>query len=153
MKKLLLILLLLPLTAWGAETYEMDSMEVQFAHSMIRYANILRQREGLGRYKWDSCLEQAAANKAFDMYIREYRDHRPPGDDEIFRTVDDLGCEYDKATEHYTYGFQTPHDSYAWLKQSPDHHPGLVDPNHTKIGVGVFYGGGRDTITVTYYTH
>lgn len=117
---------------------------------IIRLTNIERQSTGLNPVTEDKLLDQAAAQKAADMFARDYWAHVSPIGTQPWAFISQAGYSYRYAGENLARDFSDPNSVVrAWM-DSPSHRENLLSGRYENIGVAVVDGnlGGRDTTLV-----
>jgi len=117
---------------------------------IIRLTNIERQSTGLNPVSEDPQLDQAASQKAADMFARNYWAHVSPIGTQPWAFISGAGYSYRYAGENLARDFSDPGSVVqAWMN-SPSHRENLLSSRYENIGVAVVDGTleGRDTTLV-----
>jgi uncharacterized protein YkwD len=120
------------------------------ASEIIRLTNVARENNGLLPVKLDAQLTNAAAQKAADMFARNYWAHVSPNGTQPWFFITESGYVYRYAGENLARDFSDPNSVVqAWLN-SPSHRDNLLNSRYQDIGVAVVDGNlqGRDTTLV-----
>jgi uncharacterized protein YkwD len=107
----------------------------------INQTNIQRQQNGLSALKENTLLNQAAMNKAKDMFAAQYFEHISPigkGPDGL---AEDVNYEYIAIGENLALGnFKNDEELViAWMN-SPGHRANILNAKYEEIGVAVLQG-------------
>lgn len=117
---------------------------------IVRLTNLKRAESGLGSLRFDSQLSAAAAQKAADMFAKNYWAHTSPTGTPPWYFISQSGYVYRYAGENLARDFADPVSVVnAWMN-SPTHRENLLSNRYSDIGVAVIDGslGGRDTTLV-----
>jgi hypothetical protein len=117
---------------------------------IIRLTNIERTNRGLLPLKMNNELNAAAAQKAGDMFAKDYWAHVSPTGTQPWFFITNNGYSYRYAGENLARDFSDPNSVVqAWLN-SPSHRDNLLNDRYQDIGVAVVDGKleGRDTTLV-----
>ena len=117
---------------------------------IVRMTNVERVNRGLSPLKLDSELSAAAAQKAADMFAKNYWAHVSPSGTQPWFFITASGYTYRYAGENLARDFSDPGSVIqAWLN-SPSHRDNLLNSRYQDIGVAVVDGNleGRDTTLV-----
>lgn len=117
---------------------------------VIRLTNIERRNQGLSELKLDPQLAAAAAQKASDMFARDYWAHISPTGTQPWFFVTQAGYDYRYAGENLARDFSDPAAVVrAWM-ESTTHKDNLLNGRYQDIGIAVVDGqlGGRETTLV-----
>jgi len=117
---------------------------------IIRLTNIERQNKGLSPVALDSALSAAAAQKAADMFARDYWAHVSPVGAQPWFFITGAGYSYRYAGENLARDFSSPETVIAAWMNSPSHRDNLLSDKYRDIGVAVVDGklGGQETTLV-----
>lgn len=117
---------------------------------IVRLTNVERANQGLGAVKLDGQLSAAAAQKAADMFARDYWAHVSPIGTQPWYFVTQSGYEYRYAGENLARDFFDPNGVVAAWMNSPSHRENLLSDKYQDIGVAVVDGklGGQETTLV-----
>jgi hypothetical protein len=117
---------------------------------IISLTNRMRQENGLAPIQLDSKLTAAAAQKASDMFARDYWSHVSPVGTQPWYFITNAGYSYRYAGENLARDFADS-DSIvkAWMA-SPTHRDNLLNPRYQDMGLAIVDGklGGRETTLV-----
>jgi hypothetical protein len=117
---------------------------------VIRLTNIEREKRGLQPLREDARLNDAAANKAENMYSENYWAHFSPSGKDPWGFIHQSGYKFSVAGENLAKNFYTPEEVVqAWM-ESPTHRDNLLSPKYVDIGIAVAEGelNGQKTILV-----
>lgn len=117
---------------------------------IIRLTNFQRTAAGLTEVKLDSQLSAAAAQKAADMFARNYWAHVSPVGTQPWYFVTQAGYGYRYAGENLARDFSDAKSIVdAWIA-SPTHRDNLLNSHYQDIGIAVVDGTleGRETTLV-----
>ena len=117
---------------------------------IVRLTNVQRTAAGLSEVKLDSELSTAAAQKAADMFARNYWAHVSPVGTQPWYFVTSAGYAYRYAGENLARDFSDAKSIVdAWVA-SPTHRENLLNSNYRDIGIAVVDGTleGRETTLV-----
>jgi hypothetical protein len=117
---------------------------------VIRLTNIERKNNGLSELSFDPLLSAAAAQKAADMFARDYWAHVSPAGTQPWFFITQSGYSYRYAGENLARDFSDPASVIrAWM-DSPTHKDNLLNNRYQDIGIAVVDGqlGGRETTLV-----
>lgn len=128
----------------GYATAQISSEEV------IKLTNEQRQANGLDIVKLDPELSVAAAQKAADMFARNYWAHVSPIGTQPWYFITSAGYSYRYAGENLARDFSNPQSVVqAWM-DSPSHRENILNSKYQDIGLAVVDGKleGRETTLV-----
>lgn len=117
---------------------------------LLLLTNQKRQENGLPVLTINSELSQAAANKASDMFGRDYWAHNAPDGTAPWVFIKGAGYNYIYAGENLARGFNNAPDVInAWMA-SPSHKKNMLSSNYQNVGFAVSTGklNGEDTVLV-----
>lgn len=117
---------------------------------LLILTNQQRQNSNLGALTDNSELDQAAANKAADMFAKDYWAHNAPDGATPWTFIKATGYNYVYAGENLARGFNSASDVVnAWMN-SPEHRQNILSPNYQNVGFAVATGklSGEDTVLV-----
>lgn len=118
--------------------------------TVIKLTNLKRQENGLLPLQTNPQLTAAAAQKAADMFARNYWAHVSPIGTQPWYFVTQAGYSYRYAGENLARDFSQPEAVVdAWMA-SPSHRDNLLNSHYQDIGIAVVDGtlDGRDTTLV-----
>ena len=117
---------------------------------IVNLTNKMRQENGLAPIQLDSKLTAAAAQKASDMFARDYWSHVSPVGTQPWYFITNAGYSYRYAGENLARDFADS-DSIvkAWMA-SPTHRENLLSSRYQDMGLAIVDGklGGRETTLV-----
>lgn len=117
---------------------------------LLILTNQQRQDNNLTALTDNTELDQAAANKAADMFSKNYWAHNSPDGTTPWIFIKSSGYNYIYAGENLARGFNNTSDVInAWMN-SPEHRKNVLSPNYQNVGFAVVTGklGGEDTVLV-----
>lgn len=117
---------------------------------LLILTNQQRQQNGLGSLTDNPELDAAAANKASDMFSKDYWAHISPTGTTPWVFIKSAGYNYIYAGENLAKGFNSAPDVInAWMA-SPEHRANVLSPNYQNVGFAVATGrlNGEDTVLV-----
>ena len=107
---------------------------------IIGLTNIQRTSAGLPEVKLDPQLSAAAAQKAADMFARDYWAHISPVGTQPWYFITESGYSYRYAGENLARDFSDAKSIVdAWVA-SPTHRDNLLNSNYQNIGIAVIDG-------------
>lgn len=112
--------------------------------------NAKRQEAGLSPLALSSTLSVAAANKAADMFSKNYWAHNSPAGATPWDFITGAGYRYTVAGENLAKNFSTSQAVVdAWMA-SPSHRANILKPNYRDVGLAVVNGtlNGEETTLV-----
>jgi hypothetical protein len=117
---------------------------------LLILTNQQRQNNGLGALTDNSQLDQAAANKAADMFSKDYWAHNAPDGTTPWTFIKGAGYNYIYAGENLARGFNSASDVITAWMNSPEHRQNVLSPNYQNVGFAVATGNlsGEDTVLV-----
>lgn len=117
---------------------------------LLLLTNQKRQENGLPALTINSALSQAALNKAFDMFGKDYWAHNAPDGTAPWVFIKGAGYNYIYAGENLARGFNNASDVInAWMA-SETHRKNMLSANYQNVGFAVSAGklNGEDTVLV-----
>lgn len=117
---------------------------------VIKLTNQQRQANGLDIVKLNPELSVAAAQKAADMFARNYWAHVSPVGTQPWYFITSAGYSYRYAGENLARDFSDPQSVVrAWM-DSPSHRENILNPKYQDIGLAIIDGKleGRETTLV-----
>ncbi len=121
---------------------------------IIALTNNERANQGLEPLTTNELLNQAAQQKAGDMFAFDYWAHQSPSGREPWSFLKDVGYNYRLAGENLARDFYQPEDVIrAWMA-SPTHKDNIINPKYKEIGVAVVDGtldGLKTTLVVQFF--
>lgn len=124
-----------------------------FPEEIIRLTNTQRTSAGLPEVKLDPQLSAAAAQKAADMFARNYWAHVSPVGTQPWNFITQSGYSYRYAGENLARDFSDAKSVVdAWVA-SPSHRENLLNSRYQDIGIAVIDGQfeGRETTLVVQF--
>lgn len=120
------------------------------AEQLLILTNQQRQDNGLGALTDNQQLDLAAANKAADMFSKDYWAHNAPDGTMPWTFIKGAGYNYVYAGENLARGFNSASDVITAWMNSPEHRQNVLSPNYQNVGFAVATGklGGEDTVLV-----
>src|ERR1035437_4253901 len=117
---------------------------------LLILTNQQRQNNNLGALIDNSELDQAAANKASDMFSKDYWAHNSPNGTTPWVFIKSAGYNYIYAGENLARGFNSAPDVITAWMNSPEHRQNVLSPNYQNVGFAVATGklSGEDTVLV-----
>ncbi len=110
------------------------------ANDLLKYTNSRRESADVPGLKLNSELNDAAKNKAQDMFKDQYWAHVSPSGKEPWDFILAQNYDYIYAGENLAKNFNTSRDVVeAWMK-SPSHRENLLSPNYSEVGFAVVNG-------------
>jgi len=107
---------------------------------MVNLINQDRTKLGLKPLEVDMRLVKMARLKSQDMLTNNYTSHYSPTYGSPFDMMKSLGITYHTAGENIA-GAGTVDRAYTNLMNSPGHRANILNPNYTKVGIGIIQGG------------
>ncbi len=117
---------------------------------IVRLTNERRAQTGAPAVKLDTQLSAAAAQKAADMFAKNYWAHVSPSGTQPWFFITSAGYSYRFAGENLARDFSDPASVVAAWMNSPTHKDNLLNSRYQDIGVAVVDGtlDGRETTLV-----
>lgn len=137
---------------WASYSYPqiLGYASVIKTEEIINLTNKMRQENGLAPVQLDSKLTAAAAQKASDMFARDYWAHVSPVGTQPWYFITEAGYSYRYAGENLARDFSDSNSIVkAWIA-SPTHRENLLNPRYQDMGLAIVDGklGGRETTLV-----
>ncbi|MCU6041892.1 sporulation protein [Clostridioides difficile] len=108
-----------------------------YQKKVVDLVNIERAKAGLNPLTLDSSISNVATKKSQDMIDNNYFSHNSPTYGSPFDMLKKFGISYKTAGENIAMGQKTPKEVVnAWMN-SEGHRKNIMNPNFSKIGVGV----------------
>ncbi len=107
---------------------------------MFRMINQERLNAGLAPVFFDDPLADVARLHSEDMFMRGYFSHYSPEGESPFDRMEKANIEYTFAGENLALA-PTTKLAMQGLMNSPGHRANILNPNFTKVGIGVIDGG------------
>jgi hypothetical protein len=117
---------------------------------LLVLTNEKRQESGVAPLAINDNLSQAAANKASDMFGKDYWAHNAPDGTTPWVFIKGAGYNYIYAGENLARGFNNaPEVINAWMA-SPEHKKNMLSSNYQNVGFAVSTGklNGEDTVLI-----
>lgn len=117
---------------------------------LLILTNSDRQQNGLPPLTDNPLLDQAAANKASDMFAKDYWAHDSPTGETPWDFIKAAGYNYVYAGENLARGYTTSQDVVSAWMASPEHRQNMLSSNYKNVGFAVATGklNGEDTVLV-----
>lgn len=106
-------------------------------NQVINYTNQYRSEVGAPDLTYDYNLSLAATIRALEMGWANKFSHTRPNGSSCFTIFSDLGIQYYIAAENIAGGYGSAKAVSEGWKNSSGHYSNMINPNHTKIGVGL----------------
>lgn len=116
--------------------------------------NLERQQNGLSRLKYSPVLEEAAKQKAADMFANDYWAHISPSGTTPWDFFESVEYRYLYAGENLAKDFDKSTNLVAAWMNSPTHRENILNPNYTEIGFAIVNGdlsGNETTLVVQMF--
>lgn len=116
--------------------------------------NLERQQNGLSKLKYSPVLEEAAKQKAADMFADDYWAHISPSGTTPWEFFENVEYRYVYAGENLAKDFDKSTNLVAAWMNSPTHRENILNPNYTEIGFAVVNGdlnGSETTLVVQMF--
>jgi Uncharacterized protein with SCP/PR1 domains len=107
---------------------------------ILQRVNAERAKAGLGALQIDNRLLQTARAKSQDMIAHGYFDHQSPVLGSPFDQMKKAGITYRYAGENIAGNSSAADAMVSWMNSS-GHRANILNPNYTRIGIGVVNGG------------
>lgn len=120
------------------------------AQQAAAIVNQARQQKGLAPLTPDPTLARLALLKAQDMAERGYFGHQSPTYGSPFDMLRSAGISYRYAGENLA-GAPDVETAHNNLMASPGHRANILNPNYTRVGIGVVEGGPYGKIFVQLF--
>jgi len=121
---------------------------------IIDLTNKEREKKGLTILKMNNLLNEAAQQKAGDMFAFDYWAHKSPSGREPWSFFKAVGYEYRVAGENLARDFSEPEAVVkAWM-ESPSHRDNILNFKYREVGVAVVegtLGGIKTTLVVQFF--
>ena len=108
-----------------------------YQQQVLDLVNAERTKRGLSPLTLDSNLSNVATKKAQDMANKNYFDHTSPTYGSPFDMMNRFGISYRTAGENIAKGQKTPQEVMNSWMNSPGHRANILNPDFTKLGVGI----------------
>nr|UWI49259.1 CAP domain-containing protein [Clostridioides difficile] len=108
-----------------------------YQKEVVDLVNVERSKAGLNPLTLDADVSNVATKKSQDMIDNNYFAHNSPTYGSPFDMLKKFGISYKTAGENIAMGQKTPKEVVnAWMN-SEGHRKNILNPNYSKIGVGV----------------
>jgi len=107
---------------------------------MLELINAERRRAGLTEFALDPEITEIARAHAYDMWQRQYFAHENPDGETPLNRMEEGDVEFWFAGENLALT-KTVERAHEGLMNSPGHKRNILDPEFTRIGIGVVDGG------------
>ncbi|MGO0905791.1 CAP domain-containing protein [Clostridioides difficile] len=108
-----------------------------YQKEVVDLVNVDRSKAGLNPLTLDADVSNVATKKSQDMIDNNYFAHNSPTYGSPFDMLKKFGISYKTAGENIAMGQKTPKEVVnAWMN-SEGHRKNILNPNYSKIGVGV----------------
>lgn len=121
---------------------------------IVELTNSERSKLGLGALTINSLLNEAARQKAGDMFAFNYWAHVSPSGRTPWSFFSDAGYKYQYAGENLARDFKDPGSVVVAWMNSPSHRENIVNSKYKEIGVAVVDGklqGSETTLVVQLF--
>ncbi|HCQ5968732.1 TPA: sporulation protein [Clostridioides difficile] len=108
-----------------------------YQKEVVDLVNIERAKAGLNPLTLDSSISNVATKKSQDMIDNNYFSHNSPTYGSPFDMLKKFGISYKTAGENIAMGQKTPKEVVNTWMNSEGHRKNIMNPNFSKIGVGV----------------
>lgn len=115
-------------------SYPSDSSE------LLRLTNYSRVENGTYQLKFNDKLNEAAKEKAKDMFEHNYFKHDSPTGIEPWDWIRGAGYDYKYAGENLAIRFKNIENAHTALMESPLHKKNIVNPKFDEIGIAIIEG-------------
>ncbi len=107
---------------------------------MLSLVNKEREKAGISPLAMDEELVKIARLKSQDLIDKNYFSHQSPTYGDPFTMMKNFGVTYSYAGENLA-GNHSVEKAHESLMNSPGHRANILNPNYTKIGIGIVEGG------------
>lgn len=111
--------------------------------TILNLVNEKRVAAGLGKLSMDSTLRNVARYKSNHMIQYGYFAHTTPQGEQWNNWLNKIGYRYNATAENIAYNTYNPVELFTQWWNSPPHKESMMNPNYTKIGIGVIKGNGK----------
>ncbi len=109
-----------------------------YTNKVIELVNSYRAQNGLGALEYDAAVSCSAALRAKEQ--EQVFSHTRPNGTSCFTALDDCGVNYRGAGENIAMGQTSAEQVMTDWMNSDGHRENILNPNFTKIGVGLHIG-------------
>ncbi len=124
------------------------SATAPFQQQVLALINQNRRRGGCGRLTLDRRLIRAAFDHARDMAHRDYFAHESPNGNGPGDRVTDAGFRWSRYGENIARGPSSAYEVVNGWMHSPGHRQNIMDCRFREMGIGLAFGGGRESYWV-----
>lgn len=117
---------------------------------MLQHINQARQEHGLKSLEVDPQLTKIARLKAKDMINQGYFSHQSPTYGSPFEMLNQFDVSYRTAGENLA-GNASVDQAHSSLMNSDGHRANILNPDYSKIGIGIVEGGPYGTLFVQLF--
>ena len=117
-----------------------SSSTVTAREAVLDAMNAYRRQAGLAPLRLDQRLNEAADDRARDMFSKRYFDHVSPDGRQPFEWVKDRGYRYLTAGENLAAGYSSAAAAAQGWMNSPGHRANLLGRTFDDVGVAVVRG-------------
>ena len=116
------------------------TVDARAEEQMLELVNKERREAGLSPLVMDQSLVEVARKHSYDMWQRKYFAHRNPEGDTPFDRLEEGRVEFRRAGENLALA-RNVRRAHEGLMNSEGHKKNILDPNFTRVGIGVIDGG------------
>lgn len=116
------------------------SVDEEAEKEMLQLLNEERIKEGADPLVMDKDIIPVARAHSRDMWERSYFSHTNPDGESPFDRMQDAGIRYRIAGENLALARTVP-QAHQGLMNSPGHRKNILNPEFTRVGIGVINGG------------
>ena len=121
--------------------YSMTDKGALSNEGIIIFTNAEREKEGLGTFKQNDLLMQAATAKLNHMFDKQYFEHVAPSGEDVSYWAEKVEYRYITVGENLALGnFKDSEDMVVAWMESPGHRANILKETYEEIGVAVGYG-------------
>lgn len=117
------------------EATNLASSQSSKINEMLNYVNEYRSEVGANPLTIDNNLTKAAMVRAIELAWSEKFDHQRPNGTMCYTVCNDIGCK--AYAENIAAGYASSSSTANQWRYSEGHYKNMINPNYTKIGVGV----------------
>lgn len=119
-------------------------------NTILKLMNKKRTEAGLKPLTLDNTLIKIARYKSNHMIQYNYFDHTTPQGNNWTSWLASIGYHYNTTGENIAYNNYDPVELFNQWWNSSGHRANMMNPNYTKIGIGVIYGNTKYMGTQTF---
>ena len=108
-----------------------------FYKEVLRLVNEIRVKAGAEKLTLDNSLCKAATMRAVEMNYSGVFDHKRPNGTEFSSVFANYPISYKTAGENIAAGYKSPEAVVEGWKNSEGHYKNMINPDFTKLGVGM----------------